>query len=802
MKKFNFDRSFGMIMVLMVVVVSMFCSPVRGDDECDAPVDIMLVLDGSSSISRTNWDRVLAFSELVVRSYVFGTSANFGVTQFSSTELSTLEHGMSGDKESVLALIGSLVQQRSYTSISRGLDIGIAELLNNGRPGVKKMIILLTDGIQNQPGDPIASALVGKEAQIEIFAVTVSAAVDLISINSVVTTPAWYHVFSVLQFYELANIVIDINLRTCEASLAPLPPIPGVETSEVSTEVSSEATNGESVTDTSITSGTSNSSPSTGDTIGDSTTDTLVCDSEDLINYSPACNNQGYCLQEGPYFACSCMSQFNGSDCAVPTTRPECIPQQVLAIKSDLETEVQVELTGGQIRILVEGNLENNIYHDPDNYASWTEITMIQDQYYKCPYPQSSWWTKLFLEEGCDELYEFKNYFSVAKDCFELTCFDAFNIPLPSCDPVYCTRPPCEKSYKTTMNIERGYRRENGRLMSYDDSSNQFDIYVIYPWIATVTSGSGVTVSTNSDAQNNFLLRSADYDIETDLWNITILTSVLYPWRLGEGDDLRFGPYYGILSDDYSLCPPGAEECVQEIYVVVAGCDTFVEDVPLESSALLLTCNTLDIADCPIPGIYEIDLSVTVGATSSCTAEVDVGELTLDFQTYDAGYTDSRSTFIGGTENQPIYFKITATLDTDMDQVSSLNIISLTSTTASSNLVDEITIETCPEASDRCFYVPANTLSPETVADDVAAIRDIYVAATVEVIFANGAKRSLTRSLQELKDISLQMEMIYVNDAVLLDRNDPTMPTMEQETVDSSSYLMGSFLCIFVFLTF
>eukprot|EP01129_Flabellula_baltica_P000502 TRINITY_DN104_c0_g1_i6.p1 TRINITY_DN104_c0_g1~~TRINITY_DN104_c0_g1_i6.p1 ORF type:complete len:799 (-),score=201.60 TRINITY_DN104_c0_g1_i6:70-2466(-) len=776
---------------LLLFLMTMACFTVKGDNECDTLIDVMLVLDGSSSISTRNWERVVAFTEQVIRSYVFGElSANFGIVQFSSTTRSKLEHGMTADKESLLLTLSSLAQQRSYTSISMGIDLGVAELLANGRPGVKKMLILLTDGVQNQPGDPVASAVVAHMAQIEVFAITVSAAVDLDSINAIATDPDTSHVYSVLEFYELEDVVASINADTCVAAAAPPPPVPVTETTSSSSSSSDETDGTTDATDASTdgtTDATDGSTDSSTGTSDGSSSESFVCDSEDLINYSPACNNQGYCIQEGPYFGCSCMSQFNGTDCAVPTTRPECVPQQVLAIKSDLETEVQVELVGGQLRILVEGNLENNIYHDPVNYASWTEITMLQDQYYKCPYPQSSWWTKLFLEDGCDELYEFKNYFANARDCFELTCYDAFNQPLPACESQYCLNPPCEKSYKTTMNIERGYRRENGRLMAYDDSSNQFDIYVIYPWIATVTSGSGITVATASDAQNNFLLRSADYDIETDLWNITILTSVLYPWRLSEGDDLRFGPYYGILSDDDSLCQPGAEECVQEIYVIVAGCDTFVEDVPLESSALLLACNTLDIADCPIPGEYEVDLTVTVGATSSCTAEVDVGGLTLDFQTYDAGYTNVRSTFMGGSEDQPIYFKITATLDTTMDEVSGINVLSMTATTASGDLVSDITIEDCPDSADRCFYVLSNTLSPLSSVDDSTAILDITVGATVEVLFANGAKRQLTRSLLETKDISLSYEMYYIPGAVVQESG-PTMETAEEET--SSGFMI------------
>eukprot|EP01129_Flabellula_baltica_P000507 TRINITY_DN104_c1_g1_i5.p1 TRINITY_DN104_c1_g1~~TRINITY_DN104_c1_g1_i5.p1 ORF type:complete len:325 (-),score=71.93 TRINITY_DN104_c1_g1_i5:230-1204(-) len=311
------------IFEITLIIVLLALSSVRADNECDAVVDVMFVLDGSSSISRTNWDKVVAFVELVVKHYAFGElSANFGVVQFSSADKSKLEHPLTGDKASLLSTLSTMEQQRSFTSISLGIDLGVAELLDNGRPDVKKMIFLLTDGSQNQPGDPVESALIAQMAQIEIFGIGVSNGVDMDIIRTMATDPDSDHVYYVDDFYLLDGIVRSLNNKTCGAALGPLPDLPG-ETSEGTSEEElpledftlpsdpfedPTALPSDPLEDPTDLPSDSSLSSEVSDTNGGSSS-SEVCDTEDLINYSSACSNQGYCIQEGPYFGCSCRAK-------------------------------------------------------------------------------------------------------------------------------------------------------------------------------------------------------------------------------------------------------------------------------------------------------------------------------------------------------------------------------------------------------------------------------------------------------------------------------------------------------------
>ena len=58
------------------------------------------------------------------------------------------------------------VTPEGMTNISGGMTIGITELENNARPGSAKLVVLLTDGLVNQPESAaVGRPLVVKEAQ-------------------------------------------------------------------------------------------------------------------------------------------------------------------------------------------------------------------------------------------------------------------------------------------------------------------------------------------------------------------------------------------------------------------------------------------------------------------------------------------------------------------------------------------------------------------------------------------------------------------------------------------------------------
>merc|ERR1711907_7903 len=69
---------------------------------CSVPADIMLVLDGSGSISSGDWDSVKKFSEQLIKAINVSSSATHaGVYQFSSKGAGKLISALSGDEQSL-----------------------------------------------------------------------------------------------------------------------------------------------------------------------------------------------------------------------------------------------------------------------------------------------------------------------------------------------------------------------------------------------------------------------------------------------------------------------------------------------------------------------------------------------------------------------------------------------------------------------------------------------------------------------------------------------------------------------------
>eukprot|EP01129_Flabellula_baltica_P007544 TRINITY_DN2950_c0_g1_i3.p1 TRINITY_DN2950_c0_g1~~TRINITY_DN2950_c0_g1_i3.p1 ORF type:complete len:174 (-),score=46.61 TRINITY_DN2950_c0_g1_i3:13-534(-) len=133
--------------------------------------------------------------------------------------------------------------------------------------------------------------------------------------------------------------------------------------------------------------------------------------------------------------------------------------------------------------------------------------------------------------------------------------------------------------------------------------------------------------------------------------------------------------------------------------------------------------------------------------------------------TFDPDYATPRSSFIGGSTDQRIQFKVTATAGSDQDTISQVNVIALFSGYDNRNLLEEapadVLFETvlCTEITDACFSVPANTVIP-ALEDDSTAIEDIVFTAYVEVLYANGQKRTFKRGLFETGEVSAEATLI------------------------------------------
>lgn len=118
----------------------------------NAPVDIMLIIDRSGSMSSTlgtggtKISSAIAAAQHFVDTLSQNTNNRVGLASFSTT--STLDSSLTNNFASVKTKIGQLAANGN-TCTECGITTGNQEITKDGRSNIKKVIVLLTDGIAN-----------------------------------------------------------------------------------------------------------------------------------------------------------------------------------------------------------------------------------------------------------------------------------------------------------------------------------------------------------------------------------------------------------------------------------------------------------------------------------------------------------------------------------------------------------------------------------------------------------------------------------------------------------------------------
>jgi hypothetical protein len=159
-----------------------------------------------------------AFARSVANSFIVSPAgAHIGVVQFSTQGRGRFDIGLSGNQLSVTSAINGMFQLHGGTDIQEGVELAQAQLLINGRSNVPRVIILLTDGRHNQPGNVEQEAASARSAGTELFAIGVGPAYDERQLAAIASDPDRTHVFSTADFIGLADILRKLIESACAA---------------------------------------------------------------------------------------------------------------------------------------------------------------------------------------------------------------------------------------------------------------------------------------------------------------------------------------------------------------------------------------------------------------------------------------------------------------------------------------------------------------------------------------------------------------------------------------------------------
>ncbi|KAK6191893.1 hypothetical protein SNE40_003472 [Patella caerulea] len=213
-----FGETFHSLGTILQKVVKRSC-PER---ECHDYLEIIAVVDGSDSISSEDFEAVTAaLRNLVEEVNVSPQRTRFGVILYSSSITKVIS--LSDNKTYLLEEINNLTPSRDGTETAMALEEMYRMFVNESRPGVPRIGLVITDGISKNTSSTIEQAnLLKTNMSVNMFAVGISNKSDINELTGIASLDR--NILTIDYFDDLEHILENIvfmfcPLPVCEASL-------------------------------------------------------------------------------------------------------------------------------------------------------------------------------------------------------------------------------------------------------------------------------------------------------------------------------------------------------------------------------------------------------------------------------------------------------------------------------------------------------------------------------------------------------------------------------------------------------
>ncbi|CAH1254030.1 COL12A1 [Branchiostoma lanceolatum] len=143
---------------------------------CQNPLDIIFLIDGSGSVGASNFEKVKQFMQKTINGFGIGPNATqVGVIQYSSTVRQEFSMGTFQTSEAVSTVIQEIGYMRGGTLTGKAIRYvsryGFSAT-DGARPGVPKVLIVVTDGVSYDEVEQ--PALEAQQKGILVFAIGVA----------------------------------------------------------------------------------------------------------------------------------------------------------------------------------------------------------------------------------------------------------------------------------------------------------------------------------------------------------------------------------------------------------------------------------------------------------------------------------------------------------------------------------------------------------------------------------------------------------------------------------------------------
>ncbi|XP_046338529.2 uncharacterized protein LOC124119903 [Haliotis rufescens] len=188
--------------------------------DCKTELDLAFIIDGSGSVSSTNFRRMLAFINDVIDDLnIDDDEIHVAALEFSTVVGDIITFDSFTTKAALTSSISRIRKGSSGTRTDRAIQEAGATLFNTttgARPHAKRVAILLTDGASSARQLTVAAAQTARDQGITFFSVGVGNVND-VELANIASSPNCTHVFILNNFLEIDSLLYQLKDSSCSA---------------------------------------------------------------------------------------------------------------------------------------------------------------------------------------------------------------------------------------------------------------------------------------------------------------------------------------------------------------------------------------------------------------------------------------------------------------------------------------------------------------------------------------------------------------------------------------------------------
>jgi Mg-chelatase subunit ChlD len=190
---------------------------------CSEKVDLVFVLDSSTSVGQSNFDKMKDFLKTFLHSAAIDSGdVRVGILSYSTTVTIEFHLNQYNSKQELFTAIDDIPWRYGSTNTADALQTmheTMFSALHGDRPNIRNIAIVITDGVSNinQPRTQ-TEAKNGKEKNIHIYVIGIGLT-EMEEVNGIASFPASANAFAVKNFDELEGLDEKIFQSICESKI-------------------------------------------------------------------------------------------------------------------------------------------------------------------------------------------------------------------------------------------------------------------------------------------------------------------------------------------------------------------------------------------------------------------------------------------------------------------------------------------------------------------------------------------------------------------------------------------------------